>query len=595
MNRALLVLLIVGLAAFSGCVTPQETNAVVKARENPAISDFTAKHPAARLTSYAWSREDSQRLLTELETKCGPQVPITDYYYIAFRDGSASAEAWVTQKSGIVVCVHRSDDTCIVNSNCDDGNPCTADNCSGVPKKCVHEQKTACVDNDGCCSPGCSYGNDSDCQPVVDKCVSEYDCDDMNSATLDTCSGKPKKCRNTQITKCIGGDYYCPPGCINADDSDCTAVAVPACKANADCDDKDTTTKDTCTGEPASCVHTKITACVSGDGYCPAACASLNDTDCVANAGDNIRVNTVCAGISTRLDQPLAADAGLLKASFDTTLTSKNNSAFKAYPERGYTYNEFKKSVNMTEGLYLSGLAQYDRQQNTAQLQVVRGGLVYTSNLGEGIPTTRADNDNIPFVSGNDDSIIIPFFGKDAFVLSVDKGKGEITVVSSAYLWIVNETDIAINLEGKDGTLYSMTISKCAADKAILSLNKDTGLVESQAVSVGDVLFPETLKKTIVLAYWNRSSENKCNYRYITGDYVETIKDGGVFPSGTGSGEWKSYLQFSSNRLQKITIKNTSGKWFDSPLAPTQAIKVASEDGTAGKQFCTITFDGLVK
>ena len=63
-------------------------------------------------------------------------------------------------------------ETCDPPSSCavtcpDDGNRCTKETLGGQPETCSsscrHTPITACIDRDGCCAPGCSLSNDTDC------------------------------------------------------------------------------------------------------------------------------------------------------------------------------------------------------------------------------------------------------------------------------------------------------------------------------------------------------------------------------------------------------------------------------------------------
>ena len=54
--------------------------------------------------------------------------------------------------------------TCPVS--CDDADVCTADTLTGDAQQCTAEcvfTPLGCVDDDGCCAPGCNAGNDTDC------------------------------------------------------------------------------------------------------------------------------------------------------------------------------------------------------------------------------------------------------------------------------------------------------------------------------------------------------------------------------------------------------------------------------------------------
>ena len=63
--------------------------------------------------------------------------------------------------------------------SCDDKNVCTTDTTSGSARtcnlKCTNTPITACADGDGCCAPGCTGLNDSDCAPANDTCAGAID------------------------------------------------------------------------------------------------------------------------------------------------------------------------------------------------------------------------------------------------------------------------------------------------------------------------------------------------------------------------------------------------------------------------------------
>lgn len=98
---------------------------------------------------------------------------------------------------------------CSSNSDCNDNNACTEDTCmQEIPAQCSHSQITVCESNDGCCPPSCNHESDTDCKPI-DLCQKDSDCDDKNSLTKDTCSGNPKTCSNTLKTCSELGGKIC--------------------------------------------------------------------------------------------------------------------------------------------------------------------------------------------------------------------------------------------------------------------------------------------------------------------------------------------------------------------------------------------------
>ena len=50
---------------------------------------------------------------------------------------------------------------CEVDGDCEDGDACTINSCSG--KKCIESEVLLCYNNDGCCPYNCGGSNDNDC------------------------------------------------------------------------------------------------------------------------------------------------------------------------------------------------------------------------------------------------------------------------------------------------------------------------------------------------------------------------------------------------------------------------------------------------
>ncbi len=249
-------------------------------------------------------------------------------------DAQTDSDCSATCGDGVVDAMETCDGNC--PSACDDGNACTVGRLTGSPEQCNVECSTtaitACVDGDGCCAPGCLAATDSDCAAVCGNGVVEGSeicdgdcpaaCDDGMACTTDELRGSADRCdavcRNTAITACTSGDGCCPATCNELNDDDCAAVCGndvvetgETCDgACPDCDDGVACTADSMSGNPAmcnvACLNAPITACVDGDGCCPASCDSTDDDDCNAVCGNGVREGgEVCDPIA---DCPTACD-----------------------------------------------------------------------------------------------------------------------------------------------------------------------------------------------------------------------------------------------------------------------------------------------
>lgn len=207
--------------------------------------------------------------------------------------------------------------------SCDDGVACTTDVMTGSVATCdvvcAHNPIAICVSGDGCCGPGCTASNDSDCSSTCGNGIVEQgetcdgncpaSCNDGNACTADVKSGSPASCNVTcshsPITACSPGDGCCPSGCNASTDSDCGAtcgngVVEPGeiCDGNcpASCNDGNACTTDVKTGNAGNCdvvcTHAPVTACSSGDGCCPSGCNNNSDSDCPALCGNGVKEGT---------------------------------------------------------------------------------------------------------------------------------------------------------------------------------------------------------------------------------------------------------------------------------------------------------------
>ena len=214
--------------------------------------------------------------------------------------------------------------SCFLCPDCDDGNPCTVDDCN-LDGECFHEDRVgACDDGDPCtvadqCTdgvcgggPACDDGNpctedvcngglcsredvvgacdDGDACTSDDVCVDRecvgdaVDCDDGNPCTVGACD-PDAGCAQEPVDGCCVGDGDCAPGdgCF-ADDGGCRAVQCDACEADADCGAGDNRCIDYASGSYCA------VACDGAGAECPddSECGELDDGTwvCQPLAGD---------------------------------------------------------------------------------------------------------------------------------------------------------------------------------------------------------------------------------------------------------------------------------------------------------------------
>jgi hypothetical protein len=147
-------------------------------------------------------------------------------------------------------------DKCKADIDCDDGNPCSADKCTVV---------------NGCGS--CEHAE----VPAAQCCQADYGCNDNNPCTTDTCDVNTGKCSHGTVSNCCKDDVDAQTACN--DNNACTIEycvgnqcrnTVPkngCCASNADCNDADTCTNDTCANIVAgkgACQYAAISGCTAG-------------------------------------------------------------------------------------------------------------------------------------------------------------------------------------------------------------------------------------------------------------------------------------------------------------------------------------------
>ncbi|HEV8321937.1 MAG TPA: DUF4215 domain-containing protein [Myxococcota bacterium] len=191
------------------------------------------------------------------------------------------------------------DGVIVAPEQCDDGNSNDDDGCLS---DCTLACGDGTVNGMETCDVAIASGSPGACPTT---------CDDGDVCTTDTLDGAGcgMTCRSTPTATMSGGTIMgmfvdgdgCCPSFGNANvDSDCMPLcgngvleAGEGCETGTcptSCDDGNTCTADSMGGSPAtcdaSCSNSTITACVDGDGCCPAACCAAGAAGCLAPDND---------------------------------------------------------------------------------------------------------------------------------------------------------------------------------------------------------------------------------------------------------------------------------------------------------------------
>ncbi|MEK6675879.1 MAG: hypothetical protein AABZ47_09530, partial [Planctomycetota bacterium] len=197
-------------------------------------------------------------------------------------------------------------DSCLNSADCDDVNVCTSDFCHPVGV-CFHGNLAgSCDDGNPCtsndvCSVGICVGTPI---PGCVNCTVPADCNDNSPCTNDLCVGGACQHSNVDGVACDDGNI-----CTSTDACSggaCSGVPIPGCDqcvVNADCNDANVCTTDTC--HPVGvCIYSNNTvscndgvACTQNDMCNNGTCAgSPTPNGGACDDGSNCTANDLCNG-----------------------------------------------------------------------------------------------------------------------------------------------------------------------------------------------------------------------------------------------------------------------------------------------------------
>ncbi|MBI4701567.1 MAG: hypothetical protein HY744_10465 [Deltaproteobacteria bacterium] len=230
--------------------------------------------------------------------QAGNGTPLKDVVgrYVQLRAGLKGPGYLTPTLSDITVtgpCDPLSENCCVKNADCNDGNPCTLDTCPAPGGKCQHGPAPGCCmtakdcdDGDACTTDSCPVPGGA-CQhgAVPSCCNSNVDCADGDLCTVDLCSGPGGTCSHPVINGCCMTDLDCTKGnlCSNAKcpkpGGFCVGGMIPGCcTEHADCADNDACTEDVCDLQKNTCANAKVAGCCNLDGECDDANPCTTDT-----------------------------------------------------------------------------------------------------------------------------------------------------------------------------------------------------------------------------------------------------------------------------------------------------------------------------
>ncbi len=240
-------------------------------------------------------------------TPSPPNTPCTDDGYSCTKD--------VCNGQGL--CIHPngsggSSSCCLSNADCNDGNVCTNDTCDTSTHACSHSNNTASCSSDGftCTNDVCSGGACAHTPGTGSSscCLSNADCNDGNACTNDTCNTTTHTCSHSNSTSSCNDGNACTTG-DTCSAGACVPGALPPkpSLSGTVCTKDYTFNTSTCQWDPVPALSTAAcsdsNACTSGD-HCNG--TGTGSSACVAGSPK----------ICTALDQ--CHNAGICNASTGT-------------------------------------------------------------------------------------------------------------------------------------------------------------------------------------------------------------------------------------------------------------------------------------
>ena len=198
------------------------------------------------------------------------------------------------------LCVHTpTPDCCVEAQECDDQDPCTTDICQIAVHTCVHVPLSGCCHEDedckdfmsdqGLCKKPVCVASACRLQHLPDQncCLTNFDCNDGDPCTDDLCNPGNNTCSHTSKGK---GCCTAPADCAS-DEDPCTEPACVAnqcvnayqpgcCKGDWECEDANVCTDDRCLDYRCRFAVEPLSGCCTVDGECPATCSPCDKPVC---------------------------------------------------------------------------------------------------------------------------------------------------------------------------------------------------------------------------------------------------------------------------------------------------------------------------
>ncbi len=256
------------------------------------------------------------------------------------------------------------------------------------------------------------------------------------------------------------------------------------------------------------------------------------------------------------------------------------------------------------------------------------GDFNYVLDLGDGIPAYTSLTSAAAFTDGTDDHVVIPFFGEDYVVYSVDATSSptHIRLLRSAGKESYSEGDTITGLTGKndyDGQELTVEFSDVRQEgaatvtyKALFRLYDEEGnLAAEELVSSGEYLDDalmvngnEVLGTQVYIDSIGVSPTKATGEVFVLrGENIVELYDDRGYPydSTATSYDWRANITVDGNYLKTISIKNDAVLWnYQNPIYATTGALTDTTDktteavflggtGDIGEGYASVLFNGF--
>jgi len=160
---------------------------------------------------------------------------------------------------------------CAVNADCDDGNVCTQDTCTG--SQCTHTNNTVSCNDGNACTPNdtCSGGVCAGGLPPA--------CNDGNACTANTCNPATGLCENPPLV-CNDGNACTDDACVAGTGCVFTNDNTNTCSDGSLCTSPDVCQNGACVGQnPVTCAPDANACTTEACNPATGACGSINNAN----------------------------------------------------------------------------------------------------------------------------------------------------------------------------------------------------------------------------------------------------------------------------------------------------------------------------